>query len=86
MTISVNSETHNRILEIEYGISATMGTLRNRNAPPTPDMVREIISVLRKQTRALESVLVQPQRLVGCECAQHEGHPGRCSGADCYCH
>ena len=54
--------------------------------PPTDGQVREIITEMRNYTRDLERVLQQPERLVGCECAIHESHAGKCSGADCYCH
>ena len=88
MTISVNSKTHNRILDIDANIAVATHPLRDLNAPPTPGMVRETIARLRKFTHDLENVLVQPERLTGCKCALpgYEDHAGPCSGPDCYCH
>ena len=86
MTISVNSETHNRILEIELNIGLATLPLTDLDAPPTEGMVRTSIAIMRASTRQLERLLVTPESLRGCECAIHESHAGKCSGADCYCH
>ena len=86
MTISVNSETHNRILEIETGIDNATRPLRELNAPPPLGMLRVICDQLRRFTSDLERELGQPESLRGCECAIHESHAGKCSGANCYCH
>jgi hypothetical protein len=86
MTISVNSETHNRILETAERITGSTSDLMNLDAPPTMGMLRTICDQLRRFTSDLERELGQPESLRGCECAIHESHAGKCSGADCYCH
>ena len=86
MTISVNSETHNRILDIAERITGSTSDLMNLDSPPTVGSLRVICDQLRRFTSDLERELGQPERLVGCECAIHESHAGKCSGADCYCH
>ena len=86
MTIRVNSETHNRILETAERITGSTSDLMNLDAPPTMRMLRIICDQLRRFTSDLERELGQPESLRGCECAIHESHAGKCSGADCYCH
>ena len=86
MTIRVNSETHNRILETAERITGSTSDLMNLDAPPTMRMLRIICDQLRRFTSDLERELGQPESLRGCECAIHESHSGKCSGADCYCH
>ena len=58
----------------------------NSDTGYTPSQTREKIRELREYATELARTLVQPERLIGCECAIHESHPGKCSGADCYCH
>ena len=86
MTIRVNSETHNRILETAERITGSTSDLMNLDAPPTMRMLRIICDQLRRFTSDLERELGQPESLRGCECAIHESHAGKCSGANCYCH
>lgn len=86
MTISVNSDQHNEILDIEQRIAKSILPLSDLDAPPTVGMIRQSVAQLRHHTRELEALLVQPESLKGCECAQHEAHDGKCSGVDCYCH
>ena len=88
MTISVNSEKHNNIIEIGERIRWSTSDLMNLDTPPTMGMIRVICEQLKRFTSDLESELEQPKSLIGCECArwENENHEGRCSGADCNCH
>jgi hypothetical protein len=90
MTVSVNSETHNRILEIETSIGLAVLQLGNLDAPPTRNMLRAATRNLKHYAKALDAILIetQPESLRGCKCALpgYEDHAGKCSGANCYCH
>jgi len=58
----------------------------NSDTGYTPSQTREKIRELREYATELARTLEQPESLRGCECAIHESHAGKCSGADCYCH
>jgi len=55
-----------------------------------PTTFTEIGAVLRNVTDAIERGSEAAQsirdRFDGCECAENEGHDGKCHGVDCNCH